>query len=322
MPESKRDNDDLFDALERMAPRPSGQPGKGDSAARRSAAPPADENIYRVAPEPPRAPTPPPILKPASRTEPGPANTSVMDDELAECAHCLNCGYRLQRESQFRCSECGQQHDPELLSAWFDGAEAKRFETVQFLILGNLLLKLFLILPQLMCMSKAAAGAAAGWACYLALRDRGDSVGGYLAIGGVAAAGMAVLFSAADPPIAYFTLDMVSGCLLVLALLQNPKSERRGAAAVRVWGSRGAKQTMGGLLFAIPVFAVICYALNGLWGGMVTGGTVTVPAALSSYSPFGFVLPFIAATVLWVYVLLIVRGFARKMFPKGDEAIE
>src|SRR5262245_31290533 len=110
MADNRRNDDDVFEALERMAPM---SPDEKRGSARppaQAARPQAEQSddTYRIAPPSPRpvGPPPPPLVKPvAVRKQPAAVESGPV--EIASY-RCLNCGYPLQAESEFRCSECGR----------------------------------------------------------------------------------------------------------------------------------------------------------------------------------------------------------------------
>src|SRR6185503_14606605 len=68
------------------------------------AAKPADEPIFPDLPEQPPPPEPTPPLRPR-RPTPAPPPRSPSSFDGAPTYHCLECGYALLAESNYRCSE-------------------------------------------------------------------------------------------------------------------------------------------------------------------------------------------------------------------------
>jgi hypothetical protein len=288
-----RTRDEIVDALDGMAGAPSG------AARPAPVAPSPAQKPYSVTPPREKGPSRPAPEATQPRAEPPPASRKT-----EPTFHCLNCGYRLEAASDYRCSECGRAHDAATLERWFSGDEERRFVSVQWFVSAALLAKLF-VFPQLMCVTRGAAALAVGAACYLAYREKRDSVGGYYAIAGVVTAAFLLAFAGYQSPLPYFTLDLIAGCLLMLSLLHD-------AEGLVLWESRGTRMLLLGVLFAVPILGSLLYWLDA------RAALPALPAPLDSYSLFGFVAPFLAALALWGYVWWTIRQIRTTIFPKND----
>ncbi len=219
---------------------------------------------------------------------------------------CLACGYPLLDNGNLRCSECGREHDRATLNAWFSGDEESRFTRVIWLIVATLFLRLFL-LPPLLWASRAAAACVIVVAGLTAYAGKQGSIGGYYAGATIAAGSFMVLLTWATSPLSYYTLDLIAGCTLVLSLLHEP-------CVGRVLPRRTDATLPLVALFLAPLLAGVCYLLlqttaPPMWGA------VTVPAA---YSPFGFVVPAVAATAIWLFAWRTAVRVRNTLFRSAD----
>lgn len=255
---------------------------------------------------PPQPPPPPAIAPP--RAGPPPA-------EIDEPPYrCLHCGYPIAAGDCPRCSECGRTYDADVLRRWFDGDEQRRFEHVVWLVLAVLFLKL-LLLPELLWVSRLGTVAVLGWAGVVALRGKQNSIGGHYAVGVLVVAGLMLLVSW-GVPLAFYTLDTIAGCLLLLAMLHDPE-------VGPVCGTSGGRRIAPLLLFIAPVFAIGCYfaermLMHSFVFPALAPGT---PASLAAiYTPFGFILPYLAAAAMWVFVWRALAGAQQTLFGKMTQA--
>src|SRR5262245_49607481 len=190
--------DENIRALEQLRAGSADRPVEPHPAAKKPI--PADEPIFpelpaagssapaRVPPVPQRRPTP----------QPSPRLTS---SDSSPTYHCLECGYALLAQSNYRCSECGQTYDPGFLAAWFEGTEEDRFTHLTWLVSFALVLKSFAFLMvafapvsyQQTCVNLLVIAPGAGFlfaACVLAGRDRIDTVAVYFFSSGSSARGL------------------------------------------------------------------------------------------------------------------------------------
>ncbi len=303
--EPVRPERDGGDELERNTPEaPEGpQPPQATSDAPAAESAPAHEAEDR----------PPIPIAPATVREPltsPPEGVEAVSDEVEVSRgatphyRCLHCGYPLAGVDRTTCSECGRTYEGETLERWFDGEEARRFEQALWLIVAILFVKL-LVLPPLLWATRLGATVLAAWLCVLAWRGKEQTIGGYYAIAGLICCGLMLLFFAWQAAmLPYYTLEMIVGCLALLALLYDPEG---GTVA----GATPGRRVVIPLLFAIPVFALVCYLLNGVWQAWMP--TSLSGTLLETYSPFDFVLPYLAAGVVWLLVWHTVRSL-REMF--------
>jgi hypothetical protein len=269
MPSQRPPDDDNLDALEFLSG---------------SAAPGADDT------QPPPQPPPPPPAEPRA------AGAAETDDGAPPRLRCVGCGYPLARPGAQRCSECGLALDEDVLERWFDGAERERFERVQWLVVAVLFLKL-LLLPNMLCAARGMMALVAGTACFVAGREKEQTTGGYAGIAGMVAAGTMLLFAGHDGALAFYTLDIAVAALLLLTLLYDIEL---GPIAVRTPGRRWAT----GLLFAAPVFGLLCFLLDG----------ESSQLAIGPFPIFGLVLPHLAASGAWLFAWYTVRTVRRMLF--------
>lgn len=292
MPDKRREDEEAVEALELLSDSASDPP-----APARNPPPPAPPAVPPISPAPAAKPL-------RSSTEP--ACESARAPDGTPRYRCLHCGYPLAGESELRCSECGHSYDHQTLEYWFSGQERTRFEHVLWLVLACLFLKL-LVLPQLLWVARLGAAAAIAWASHLASRGKHESVARYYGIAGMAIAGLIlVCFAWVESSLPFYTLDMIAGCVLLLAMLHDPVSGGIGVVTV---GRRIAPV----LLFAAPIFAIGCALVQAAIG------TQLAPVATAGpYTPFGFVVPYLAAAAVWVFVWRTLAGIRRMLFSQPE----
>lgn len=290
MAKAQRPDDDNVEALELLRGASGKKPPK--APARPSKKPP-----------PPPPPSPAPAMAP---TPPAPS-PNEMEEPLYRCLHC---GYPIAEGGAPRCNECGRTYDADVLERWFDGDEKQRYEHVTWLVLAVLFLKL-LLLPDLLWVSRLGTVSVLIWVGVLALRGKQNSIGGYYAIGVLVVAGLMLLVSW-GVPLAFYTLDMIAGCLLLLAMLHDPEIGP-------LLTSSTSRHLAPILLFVAPVFAIGCYV-----GHRIVASTliVSVPTTRSAqtlseiFTPFGFILPYLAAAAVWIFIWRTLAGMQKKLFGK------
>jgi hypothetical protein len=202
-----------------------------------------------------------------------------------------------------RCSECGRTYDTETLDTWFAGDEKARFDHVLWLVAASLFLRL-LLLPQLLWIAKLGGAAVAMWACYIALRNKPEGPGRFYGVAGLAAGALMILSFAWSPnPLPYYTLDMLSGCVLLLAMLHDAY----GGSVAHFSLGRGLAPV---LLFGTPVFALGCYLADRAAGANLIGRS----PILDAFPPFTAGLPYVAAAGVWIFVWRTLAGIRGLLF--------
>lgn len=293
---------------------------------------PTDEPIFPDMPDrpPPPAPTPPP-LRPTRQAAPPPPRPTSSDD--APTYHCLECGYALLAQSGYRCSECGKRYDPGFLAAWFEGTEEDRFNHLTWLVNSALFFKgcAFLMVavaplgyPQtcLNLLVIVAGAAAAIAACVLAGRDRMDTIAGYYAMSGCAAAGLAglgVLFgglsdrSSFSWPAMVLAMDALSGAMLLLTLLYPIKG-------INFWHARTLRKTVLPIAIALFPSVFILYTLEKLLRDSFTNNGGAVPAFLNVLNTT--LLAAAANLAIWILARHWIVSFRRVIFAPADSEEE
>ncbi|MEW6250771.1 MAG: hypothetical protein AB1716_08995 [Planctomycetota bacterium] len=224
---------------------------------------------------------------------------------------CLYCGYPIAEAPELRCLECGRKYTRERLEPWFDGTEQQRFDHVLWLVVASLFLRLFLIQP-LLVLGRLGNAILIAWACWLVLREEPEGPRRFYGVGGVMVAGLMLLgFFWMDNTIPYYMLDIVAGCLLLLALVH----ERGGGRVARVLVGVQLAQV---ILFAAPVFGLVLWSVYAVAGDPAATGN----AILARYSLFGFILPYLAAAAVWLLVWRTVVAARRLLFAPGEETEE
>ncbi len=328
MPEKPRDPQEPADTLELLDDdAPAG--GRPQTIPLAAALPPA---------RPPRVP------------DPGrPASPRSADDDEASAAgdaprfRGLHCGYPIPEGGALRCNECGRTYTVETLEHWFGGDEQQRFDHVHWMVVATLFTMLLMPLPGIGGFGRASAGIALAWASHLANRGRQGSTGGYYAIAGMfIGIVMFLVFSwrleGISDDLAFYTLHMIGGCVLLLAMLSDPQGGDVAGAAF-------SKRLAPIILFATPVFAGACWLLDALFANIVAGaaggggggipigppgggpggpgGLANLFASLAKYlpAPFGIILPFLAAAAVWLFVWRTLAGMRRTLFGAAGESV-
>lgn len=262
--------------------------------------------MYSVSPEITKRPLRPPM------TTRGESAVQAQTAAPAE-PRCLFCGYRLQPETGFRCSECGRRYDGETLARWFDGEEADRFERALWLVRACLFIRLWTLLPLsgFYPIVKFAGGLAAAGACLLAGRGRFDTIGGYYAVAGFIVSCLCALLCWTDmntSPLGFFTLDIVSAALFMGALA-------RDADGLETWGRRHGKTPMLLMLIGAPLLATTCGYMVNFAGGQILGGLSWLTLALA----FGWIIPYAATLFAWIFVWRWLAVFQKTLFGKQKD---
>lgn len=263
------------------------------------------EPLPGLAPPPPPVPRPrpdgedvPPQERPMSAARPAEILPTDVDSDGPPW-RCLRCAYPLmgsEAADVIRCSECGQEHEPHDLERWFGWEEARRFNSVLWLVSAMLFVKL-LILPDFLVAARLGTTVLLAWACIAAMKDKLESTAGYYGLAGfLTATLMFFVYLGSASTLAFHALEIIAACLLLLTLLHDPHVGRIGA------------QISGGqlpfvLLFAAPGLAVACYLL-ALWADSAPGGG-TLPSL--GHTAFALVVPYAAAVGVWVWVWLTLR---------------
>lgn len=226
---------------------------------------------------------------------------------------CLYCGYPLMEQSQFRCPECGQEHERYVLERWFWGSEENRINRVLWLVRACLFLKLW-VWSDVMPIAAMASAGAAGWACWLAGNDKRDTVGWHYAVAGMAVAGLLIVSQLAmDIGIAtWATLDLVAGCLLLVTILRDRDRQR-------LWREPVGSRTALGIIFVAPVLGL---GLSWFVTLVMRGGLTPLYAAMFTGASSGFsftrtlamFIPHAIALGVWVFVWRWLEGLKRAMF--------
>lgn len=294
MSEKPRDEHDTLDALELLHDGADARSGRAGTA---GAAP-----TLPVAPAAPRSRPPRTLESGGAPSQPDATNTGVPR------FRCLYCGYPLLTVGELRCSECGRSYDEEALEYWFSGDEQQRFEHVVWLAAASLFFRLLMLVGQTLWVGRIGSALALAWACHLAHRGKQGSVGAYYALGGIFAGIVMFLAFSWTPKQAlpYHTLDIIGGCVLLLAMLHDPVGGDIGGVTV-------GRRLTPILLFAAPVFALACLVVDAS-----LGARGTISTALGDYSLFGLVVPYVAAAGVWLFVWRTLGGIRRTLFPKTE----
>ncbi len=340
-----RKDDDPIEALESLAsaanpqppkrPRPAGAPGgshpnpdKPNLTLRPGPAPvpkPAgarNPDPYAVLPvnkpaAPPRAgaaqPKPAPTLKPVA-----PPPSELAPGE-APPFRCLHCGYPIADTDELRCMECGRTFERETLEAWSSGEEKQRFEHVLWLVLASLFLKLLLLEP-LLVLGRVADAFVVAWACWVAVRNKPEGPGRFFGVGGIVTGGlMLVGFAWPKNALPFYILDIIAGCLLLMSLLSDPSVGRVASVTI-------GRQAAPLLLFAAPVFGFILWSVKQTVAPATTPGIVVFPGTptsfLDRFPPFDFLIPYLTAAVVWIFVWRSLAGVRKMLFAQPEAADE
>lgn len=291
---------------------PAGQPPTVKPAARPAA--PTKPAQAKPAPAAPCEPIPlaPPVptVPPPAPAMPAATAHHVMGAAPASGPpryRCLRCGYPIADLRHPRCNECGRTYTKDTLEWWFSDEERTRFNNGIWLVLAVIFTKLMFI-PLIMGLARFGGAVVAGVACVVAMNGKKGTVGGYCGVSGlVIAVIMGLGFSWSDEMAApYYTLDMVTGCLLLLALLHDPM----GGA---VGGALPARQIAPVVLFVAPLLGAGCW-----WLQKVVGANLGLFAGWEPYTPFGFIAPYVAATAVWVFVWIALMSARKMLFANLD----
>ena len=344
MPDKRREADENLEALERLG----ATPPPGPPPPKKVGPPAAPRGEPRPTPSAPAAqpPTPGPATpKPVSQSGPAakaagttaPAPTALPELTLTPPAvtpapvgrgpapagapagkpryRCLRCGYPIAEDRGLRCNECGRSYDRDTLEHWFAGEESHRFEHVIWVTLGCLFLKL-LLLPSLLIVARVGGAVVIAWGCHVAMRGKAEGPGKFCAIGGLAIAVLMTLgFAWLDDPLPYYTFDMIAGCLLLLAMLHDPVGGGVG-------GAMAGRQIAPILLFVAPLFGVVCWQADHVFGSSFAGTpTLGAPSTslLQSYPPLRFILPHVASAGVWIFVWRVLAGTRKMLFDVGED---
>lgn len=337
---TRRDDDDI-DALEYLRdaskppaaqkPRPAARPAPptpAQPAAEKPAAKPTPQPPHRATPVKPAA-APPAPRRPAADLAPLEIGVTPPAKPVAPVAsrrrnataangvprfRCLNCGYPLAGADELTCSECGRTFERATLEHWSSPEECERFRNVLWFVAAALFLKLFIAPPTLLWVARVGACLLVGWGGLIAGRDKGGSVGGYYAKAAVVSAFLMFFTLWSESAIAYYTLDMLAGTLLVLALLYDPD-------AGPVFGSTGTRTTALVLLFVTPLLAVGGYIAEQATATTASGMSLTSqPPSFLGFEWFGFIVPFFASAGVWLFAWFTLRATQRRLFPPTDDA--
>jgi hypothetical protein len=308
--------------------------GEKPPARRASAAVPPKPSDEPIFPElPANAPAPPPTPPLPSRRPMPQVPLRARSDDSAPTYHCLECGYALLAQSGYRCSECGKTYDPGFLSAWFEGTEQDRFNHLTFLVTIACIVKVYAFLMiafapmnyQQTCVNLLIVVAGAGvslTACVLAGRDRMDTIAGYYAMAGSAAAGLAglgVLLGGLRSestfvwPAMVFAMDALSGAMLLLTLLYPVKG-------IHFWRARPLRKVV--LPIAIGLFPIvfILYTLEMRYRESVTATGGTIPGILLVVNTTA--LSAAASLAMWFVARHWIVSFRRAVFSTARDSDE
>ncbi len=334
MPQPRNSDEDTVRALENLS-HPARPTSTGEHASPAKAPPSKTPGRATYPPttarsSPPCHPVPEPPKQPQARTPdpeepltiplapPGPPPEPLIPaipaarggpQSLPETPiyRCLGCGYPLAGED-LRCAECGRSYDADTLAAWFSGDERARFDHVLWLATASLFLRLLLI-PQLMWVAKLGGAAVAMWACYVAMRNKPEGPGRFYGLAGITAGGLMTLsFAWSANPLPYYTLDMLAGCVLLLAMLHD-------ASGDGVAGHSASRALAPVLLFLTPLFALACYLADWATGAALAGRS----ALFDAFPPFTTGAPYLAAAGIWIFVWRSLTGIRKLLFGERDD---
>ncbi len=226
--------------------------------------------------------------------------------ESSDEVRCLQCGYPLQPESDYRCPECGAQYEIETLQRWYGGAERGRLDILCWLLGAVLFVQLWII-PQTLPWARLLTAAALGLACYQASQGKLDSIGGYFAAaGGIVSVVMLAFACPTGAQLAYYPLSLTGAALLVLAVIHD-------ADGWIVGQRRGVRGVAMAWLVAGPLLAGLAYVL---WPALTSAG---VPAPYDQLIAHGAV-PALAAFMGWGWAAWTIFRVRRMLFAKFPEA--
>jgi len=263
-----------------------------------------------ITPSVPAVPPPAPAM-PAPRTHPALASSS--DDDSPPDGpprfRCLRCGYPIADLRNPRCNECGRVHTKDTLEWWFSDEERTRLNNVIWLVLAVIFTKLMFI-PLIMGLARCGGAVAVGVACTVAMNGKKGTVGGYCGVSGLIIAvimGLGFSWDAAYA-VPFYTLEMVAACLLLLSVLHDPMGGGVG-------GALPARQIAPILLFVVPLLGAGCW-----WLQKAVGPDLGIFSGWEPFTPFGFILPYVAAAAVWVFVWLALAGTRKMLFASLEGA--
>ncbi len=287
----------------------------------------ATENTETAASHPPAVPrgsagkrqasTP---AEPAS--SPTPAEPSEERKAHERRFRCLHCGYALMSENGFRCSECGREHERYVLERWFWGKEENRLERVLWLVRACVFLKLWVFEYSIMALASTASSAAVLWACWQAGQGKRDTVGWQYAVAGMVVAGLSLLSTVFGAfglgafglgAAAIVTLDIVSACLLLTAML-------RDADRQELWREPTGSRIALGILLAAPLLGIVFAMFESGSGVFGFSSSLGISGKLSNFlpGPIRFLIPRVAALAVWLFVWYWLAGLKRAMFGQAQ----
>lgn len=302
MPVEHSGDDENIDALESLS--------RDSADARRPAQARSARRSHAAAPRTSQPEPPPPELDLAPPSPPSKPQPARLAQGEMPRYRCLSCGYPLLGGQNNRCPECGRSFSKSDLRLWFSGEEETRLNNVIWFVVACLFLKLMLI-PVLVHAARLATMIIIAWACVRAAYGKGDSAGGYFGMAGLIAAGLMLLTAWQETPLGFYALDMIAGCLLLLAMVHDAQ----GGTLARASGSRTAALV---LLFLSPLVASACWYAHDQ--GVQPWSTTVVPDPYGDV--FGFVIPYAGAAGVWLLVWWTLTRMRKLLFGRlsGDEA--
>lgn len=255
----------------------------------------------------------------AGPRRPGPPPPPGSDElkKHEERFRCLHCGYRLMSESEFRCSECGREHERYVLERWFWGTEENRLERVLWLVRACVFLKLWVFENSILYLASSASSAAVLWACWQAGQGKREMVGWQYAVAGMVVAGLSLLSTMFGVfglgAAALVTLDVVSACLLLTAML-------RDADRQELWREPTGSRIALGIILAAPLLGIVFAMFESGSGVFGFSNSLGISGKLSNIlpGPIRFLIPRIAALSAWLFVWYWLAGLKRAMFDRQE----
>lgn len=274
---------------------------------------PSDEcaETYKLSPPTDVAPPPPvelPPMGPVSSADPiatrlAPRKTGPTAEDRWKL--CLYCGYMLDTR-ELRCPECGTLFAPHVYERWFSGEEEKRFESVRWLLLAAIFMKLWMWLPGIGPFANLlalVAIAAAGWR---AAEHKEGTAGMY----GLAATALCLVMGclgiASGKPFA-FVLECTIAGLLLAGMLSD-------AERFDVLAERGYKRVGFILIFASPALAGVFLAAERVVAQIPSLAAGPASTAVQWAILGGAIL---LNLVAWAYTTWTVHRISRTLFSPG-----
>lgn len=317
----KNPDDENIDALEQLSQGTAGSsPPRGKP---RTAHPPPATS--RPAP-PERRTNPPPVPQapaphgaaadspfPEIAAQPPPQVPTVpaeeeVDAEVRPPYRCLHCGYPLASGAP-RCAECGHSYNEADLAKWYAGDEERLLDQVIWLSLATLFLRLF-VLPELFWIAKLGTAVVIMWAGFTVRSQRESGLGAQYATGCVALSIVMLLVGLTSNTLPFYTLDIATGCLLLLAMLRHPE----GSSIASVLA---AEKTALVLLFLAPVLALGCWLLDSALAAGLSSGQLSLPT-LGTLSIPRLVIPYFAAAAVWLLVWRSLAAVKKLLFAPAE----